>query len=165
MSTKLQLTKGKVALIDREDYERVSEYKWHTHKGAGGYLYGGTFTKSHEGSRSRILLHRFINNTPDGYETDHINGDTLDNRKCNLRTVTRSENQHNSKLRSDSTSGYKGVSWHKASNKWRVRINKDGRSVFTDYFTDIKEAALAYNLHATSLFGSYAKINIIKENK
>lgn len=160
---KIQLTRGKVAIIDSDDLERVSLHKWHTHRGTAGYFYACTFTATTNGTRQRILLHRYINATPDQYETDHINGDTLDNRKSNLRTATRSQNQHNSKLRKDNKSGYKGVGWHKATMKWRVRINKDGENVFTAYFDDIKDAARAYNTEAFALFGEFAKLNKIKE--
>ena len=81
---------------------------------------------------------------------DHINGDRSDNRLCNLREATYSQNAQNRKLANNNTSGYKGVSFK--SNKWVAGINLGA-------FNTKEEAALAYNEAATKLFGEYAKLN------
>ena len=157
----IELTKGMVAKVSDSDYELVSDYKWYAHKGTSGHYYAANMTNKVDGKRQRIFMHRLINNTPEGFETDHANGDSLDNRRNNLRTVTKSQNQHNTVLRKDNTSGFKGVGWHKASGKWRTRINKDGVTVFSGFFHSKLEAAEAYNEQALELFGEYARLNII----
>ena len=154
----LPLSKNMEVTIDIEDKNLVSDYKWYAHKGTSGY-YAATMIRNNDGSRGRIFMHRLLNNTPEGHETDHINHNTLDNTRSNLRTVTKSQNQHNTRLRKDSVSGFKGVGWHKATNKWRTRINKDGVTVFTAYFSTKIEAAKAYDTKAKELFGNYAKLN------
>jgi hypothetical protein len=78
-----------------------------------------------------------------GLEVDHIDRDTLNNRRCNLRVVTHSVNVHNQRLRPDNTSGYKGVSWVPHCRKYRARIQLDGKKVHLGMFDDPKEASLA----------------------
>lgn len=117
----IPLTQGKVALIDDEWFEYLSQYKW-------GYYKGGYAARQTQRNRVKatIYMHRLIANTPKGYDTDHINGDKLDNRSSNLRVVTHHENlSAYMKLDKRNTSGYRGVA--KWKNKWRARI---GRSVY-----------------------------------
>lgn len=80
-------------------------------------------------------------NAPTGYEVDHVNHVTLDNRKSNLRTVTTSENAQNKKnVRTDSTSKITGVSWNKRKNKWQCSINKDKKKIHLGYYEKIEDA-------------------------
>lgn len=109
-------------------------------------------------------MHRVILNTPPGMDTDHINGDGCDNRRCNLRICTRSQNMANGgkyKIK-DSTSPYRGVCWHKAIGKWRVQIKVNGRRIALGYFDDERKAAAAYNAAALEHFEEFAKPNIIQ---
>jgi len=76
---------------------------------------------------------------------DHKNGNPADNRICNLREATFSENSMNTKLRSDNSSGIKGVSWNKAKSKWNARITVRGRRRCLGYFDDIQDAATCYS--------------------
>ena len=85
-------------------------------------------------------MHRVINQTPINMDTDHINRNKLDNRRCNLITVTRRQNQMNVGLRKDNTSGIKGVCWDKQSNKWRVSVKISGRQYYLGLFNDKLEA-------------------------
>ena len=89
------------------------------------------------------MLHRIIYLYHHGYfpkYIDHINGNTLDNRIENLRKVTVTENQYNSKKRKDNTSGIKGVSWYKRDSKWRAQIKVNGKNIHLGTYTDIVEA-------------------------
>lgn len=105
-------------------------------------------------------VHRLIFLLEYGYlppEVDHINGDRQDNRLENLRPANRSENQCNRGTLANNTSGYPGVTWHKASKAWVVRVMKDGKTVVQQYFKDLELAGL-FAAEARSLYhGAYAK--------
>ena len=149
----IHLTQGKVAIVDDDDYEEISKHKWHYH-------HAGYAKRSVKHSKA-LLMHREILNVPKGFETDHINGDKLDNRKENLRVCTPAENKYNRTFQSNNTSGYKGVAWNKAAKKWFSKINAGGKIYCIGYFTDAKEAALAYNEAALRLHGEFANVNNI----
>ena len=119
------------ALVDDEDYERVKEAvcsyrkdgtpkkgsgKWYAHVPAGTKPY------AMNGGRDKSI-HRIVMNNPKGMDVDHVNGDTLDNRKENLRVCTRSQNAQNKKLREDSSSGMKGV-WERVKPIRRKYVSK-----------------------------------------
>ena len=111
----------------------------------------------------KILMHREVwrlagRTIPDGQELDHINGDKLDNRLCNLRPATVSQNHANSKPRGG-TSRYKGVHWFKRDGKWHAAIGYNGKLVHLGYFANEIEAAKAYDKAARRLFGEYAYCN------
>lgn len=129
----IKLTQGKEVIVDDEDYEFLSQFKWYYNK---GYAVRGASPK--------ILMHRVINKTKDGYDTDHINRNTLDNRKENLRTATRTENQINKNLQKNNTSGYKGVSWHKRINAWSVIVNYKKQQLHCGYYNDLEKAIMAH---------------------
>lgn len=156
----IKLTKNKVTLIDDEDAERVLELKWHVSRSGSGIDYAGHTKKIHGGV---ILLHRYLLDAPDGMFVDHINGDTLDNRKSNLRICTHKENLRNQRTPKNNNSGFKGVMWYKRISKWRAYIRVDKVQFHLGYFETKEDAALAYNISAIKHFGQYAKLNNIKE--
>lgn len=150
------LTRGKVALVDDEDYEWLNQYKW-----SANYI-GGKFYAVRSGPRPQketIYLHRVVMGTPKGMDVDHINGDGLDNRRSNLRLSTHTENLQNQRKRPNNTSGFKGVSWKKQDGKWRARITVNGKAVALGHFDDLEEAALAYDKAAIEHFGEFARLN------
>lgn len=120
-----------------------------------GYRYVTWLNKSHKVHRLIFMLHY-------GYlpsEVDHINNNRSDNRLENLRPANRSQNQCNRFALSSNTSGYPGVSWHKHSKAWLVRVMKDGKSKIIGYFKDLELAGLV-SAEARSLYhGVYAKSN------
>ena len=143
------LNKGKVSLVDDEDYETVNKFKWYFD--SVGYATITTY-------RNRIRMHRFILNPKKNQIVDHVNGDRLDNRRCNLRLCTRRQNQCNQKTRKDNTSGYKGVAL--MHNKyWRAYINKDGKQKHLGIFKTKEEAGKEYDKFALILYGKFAKTN------
>src|SRR5258708_6156443 len=99
----IQLTQGKVCLIDNEDFERISKYRWQ---------YNGNYA-SRKIENTTLYMHSFMINVPKGKYTEHINGNPLDNRRKNLRICSKAENMKNQKLSKLSTSGFKGVYWSK----------------------------------------------------
>lgn len=155
----IQLSQNQQAIVDKEDFEWLNQKRWYA-KGPDSHpeAYRAIWEK---GKQTNILMHREILNAPDGVEVDHVNRNSLDNRRSNLRLCSHSENGMNRKLQSNSTSGFKGVSWKADKRKWRASIKKDGRQKHLGYFTDITQAARAYNVAAEQLFGEFAVYNQI----
>lgn len=146
----IPLTQGKVAVIDSEDYPKISKYKWYYHK--NGYAYSGY----RETSKS---MHRLILETPNGYDTDHINGNKLDNRKCNLRVATHHQNIMNRPPSPKTKSGFKGV-WGDGKS-WRAGIKLNGKTKHLGSFPTKYDAARKYNEEAVKAFGEFANLNVI----
>lgn len=92
-------------------------------------------------------------------DIDHINGDKLDNRICNLRECTHAENQANSSMQKNNKSGFKGVHWNNPAGKWVAQIGHHGKGEHLGCFDDPSEAAKAYDVAAISLKGEFAKTN------
>jgi hypothetical protein len=154
----INLTQGKVAIVDDADYEYLSRLKWHYHHNG----YAVRKSPRNGGPQHVVQMHRIILDAPGGIECDHVNGNGLDNRRCNLRLATTAENQHNQGQRSDNTSGYKGVTWDATGRKWRAQIKVAGREIYLGLFTDKILAAQAYNTAATKYFGEYARMNFAR---
>jgi hypothetical protein len=153
----IKLTKGKYALVDKEDFEYLNQWKWFC--STTGYA---VRTALIDGEQVRIRMHRVVANTPEDMCTDHINMNRLDNRGENLRVVDRSQNNMNRKLNKNSTTGYKGVTLRKDNGKYRAHIQKDGKKRWLGQFDTAIEAAKAYNSAAKKIFGEYAKLNILE---
>lgn len=153
--SEIKLTKGKYALVDDEDFDYLNQFKWYTST-AG---YARRYSRDINTKKSKyIYMHRELNNTPLGLSTDHINGDTLDNRKCNLRSCTHEQNMLNSGKHGP---GYKGISWAVKSNKWDVRITIKRKCVRLGFFSSLEEAIMVYNNAAIKHHGEFARLNEI----
>lgn len=158
-SVKIPLTQGHYALIDKEDLSELSKYKFHIDK---GYVSTSKWIKE-EKRVKHFRIHNILMAPSQGLEVDHINGDPLDNRKENLRIVTHSQNMMNSKISKNNTSGYKGVSFNIARNKWQVHIMDNKKEKCVGYFNNKIEAAKVYNQEALKYYGEFAKLNYINE--
>lgn len=160
MTREVQLTQRMVALVDDADFETVMDAgRWHAHR-AGRLFYARRNTWQ-DGRSITVRLHTFLTGWP---LVDHINGDGLDNRRSNLRAATAQENARNRGRRTTSVSGYKGVSWHKASARWQASIGVgDRRWKHLGYFSDSADAARAYDAAAINIFGPYARPNFPQE--
>lgn len=125
------LTVGnKNVLIDDEDFEVVSQYKWFINKDSGKNLFYVRSTRAINGVRG-MRLHRLLTNATTGTVVDHINHNTMDNRKSNLRVLPNNRaNLLNRKINSNNKSGLRGVRWVKRDNKWRAEITVDGKSLY-----------------------------------
>lgn len=110
-----------------------------------------------------ILLHRFLLDCPSGNVVDHINGDTSDNRRENLRVCSIKENIRNYTIPKNNTSGYKGVGYYKRLLKWRACIKVDGRLITIGYYRNLSDAVNAYNESAKKYFGEFAKLNNMRK--
>lgn len=152
---RIPFSQGKVALIDDEDFEEISKYKWYALKCKKYFC-----AVRREPGRI-IYMHREILGLKhgDGKETDHIDHNTLDNRRSNIRICTTAQNQANQNRQQGGTSVYKGVYWHKRMCKWCVNIYQNLKHIHLGYFEDEIEAAKAYDIKARELFGEFAKTN------
>lgn len=139
--------------MDADDNERLAKYKWH----ASGKK--GKFYAARKRNGKTILMHHEIIDVPPAFVCDHINHNTLDNRKCNLRVCTPAQNAHNRLPGRNCKSSYKGVSWHKASHKWAAEIRCNNERIHLGYFDYEQDAAIAYDDMAIELFGPFACLN------
>lgn len=156
----------KTILIDEEDLTLLEKYKWNIcyfgRKNKIPYV-RRVKTKPNRKSQT-VLLHREIMNLVDNKNlyVDHINGDTLDNRKSNLRICSNAENSRNRKAPNlKKVSKYKGVSFYKKAKKWYSRIKVNYKTYCLGSFNTEKEAAIAYNEAAKKYFGEFAYLNVI----
>lgn len=105
----------------------------------------------------RLILSRILDRPLlDTEQVDHINLNGLDNRRCNLRLATNTENQRNKSKQVNNTSGYKGVYWRKDSNKWVAQIKVDNEVRHLGRFDTPEEAHAAYCEAAKQLHGEFA---------
>lgn len=146
--------------VDDTDYDFVRRYTWHVQRG-GRNLYAVRVVQL---SRPRKLksfpLHReLIREIPHGMVVDHINGDGLDNRRCNLRIATLAQNTHNQRLSIRNKSGFKGVNYFKARGTWRASICINNKQINLGCFDSAIKAARAYDEAAKKYFGEFAKTN------
>lgn len=147
--TSITLRDGEVALIDSEDYDKVSKLTWK-------FLEG--YAASRDGNLTR--MHRLVMNCNDpNLLVDHIDGNKLDNRKSNLRICTPSENRRNRVKKAPASSKYKGVRLLKSHGYYQVRITKDNKTITIGHYTNEVAAANAYNYSALEHHGEYSRLN------
>lgn len=147
----IPLTRGGFAIVDQEDYEILSQYRWQMND--SGYAVRDQCVPVRKKS---IRMHRQILNTPDGMETDHINMNRLDNRRGNLRTVSKKQNGYNRVKRKGASNKYKGVYFHKQNGKFTSRIKADGKDHYLGCFETAEDARTAYIEAAKNLHGQFA---------
>jgi hypothetical protein len=151
----IKLSQNKIAVVDDDDFDYLSKFVWHVVKLDRGYFYA-----CHSIVGSRWFMHRLITKAPKHLQVDHINHDTLDNRKENLRIVTALQNAQNS--RKSLRLPYKGVTecpQNPLKRKYRARIRVKGKIKHLGYFPTAIEAAKIYDEAASFYFGNYACLN------
>jgi len=151
----IKLPAGDTVLVDAEDLEMLSRWRW----SLAGLGYARAYNGGGRLARRFVYMHRLLMLPDPSQEVDHVNGDKLDNRRANLRLCTRAENQHNRIAQANNTSGFKGVHWCSGKSKWRAVIKKDGQSYYLGRFANVYEAALVYGEAAKELHGEYARTN------
>lgn len=155
----IKLTQNKYALVDDEDFEYLSQFKWYYHN--RNYAARQQWNKNKK-VYENILMHRLILRPKKDELIDHMNFNGLDNRKVNLRICTKQNNNSYRTKHTNNKSGYKGVTWHKVAKKWRATITTKEKHMHLGYFIDPIQAALAYNQQAKLEFGEFAFINNVK---
>lgn len=147
---------GKAALVDESDFAAVMEHRWLA--SLTGYATITRRLKISDTVKASSMMHRFIMGESD-LLMDHINRNRLDNRRCNLRYATASQNAANTKMRSSNTSGFRGVWWNKNENVWQAEIGIGGRRQRLGVYATPQEAAAAYDAAAIKAFGEFASLN------
>lgn len=156
----IKLTKSQIAIVDDKDFELVNKYKWHNRGGIIPYVCRSIYVKG-KNPKSEYL-HRMLMKPKKGYFVDHINGDTFDNRRRNLRLLSNAENCRNrTRLNKNNRSGFRGVCKWKNSNNWCSQITYNKKVIYLGSFKDKVDAAKAYNDAAKTYFGEYAQLNPI----
>ena len=151
------LSQGREAIINAEDVAAVAQLNWHAVKAPHGAFYAVSNLPRVNGKRFQIRMHRLLLAEPENCEVDHINGDGLDNRRSNLRLATSSQQKMNTAIRSNNKSGFKGVSWNTARQRWRATISANGKYHDLGTFKTPEQAHDAYLLAAATLHGEFAR--------
>lgn len=152
---KLSKSKDLEVLVDDEDFEWLSRYKW-SKTCKRGHWYA---KRDHWNPRLSIYMHRQIMGEPVGMQVDHINGNTLDNRKSNLRVCTIGQNLLNRGPQKDNKTGFKGVSWSTVNKGYVVFIGANGKKKHLGTYKTPEEAARVYDAAARELHGEFAYQN------
>ena len=149
----IQLTKGYQVVVDAADYEHLSQWKWHACVGSKHVYAMRNSRPDDNGKRRHIMMHSELCPVEPGFFVDHINGNGLDNRRENLRAVTKTQNMWN-RARNAGVR-HKGVYWHKQHRKWVATIQVNKRRIHIGLFHDENEAAAAYAARAALEFGEF----------
>lgn len=143
--------------MDDADYEWLSAFKWCALKRKSGGFDAVRGIPKGRGRWTHLRMSRAL--LPGTLNVDHVNRNSLDNQRHNLRPATHSQNAANRGLDIDNSSGFKGVWWRKDRNKWLASIRVQGRRYILGLFSDVKEAAVAYDKAAREKFGAFACLN------
>lgn len=150
----ISLSQGKVAIVDEGDFEKLARWKWSID--GSGYPQRSTAIG---GKRRPIRMHREILGLVGREMADHIDGNRLNNRRCNLRRCVPSQNLSNrGKIRTN-RSGYIGVSWCKEEGRYYSCISVKGKTVSLGRYVVLEDAARAYDKAAKELRGEFARLN------
>lgn len=156
MVFRIPLTKGYFAIVDEADFERMSLFKWHVVIGPSGHAYAQRYAGLRGRTRLGALMHKEIVSATSDQTVDHRSGDTLDNRRSNLRICTDSQNHANRRVVQGS-SGFKGVS--RAAKRWSARVRVQGKRIWLGVYDTPEEAARVYDRAAMAHFGEFAATN------
>lgn len=156
----IPLIHNKFALVDDEDFDLISKYRWVILK--SGYAINSTYIRGSGRKNQKqlqIFMHKLIMNQQKGIIVDHINGNKLDNRKENLRIATKTQNNYNKTKTPNSSSIYKGVYWDKKYKFWASEITVNYKKYFIGYFNNELHAGMAYDIWARECQEDFAKLN------
>lgn len=152
----IPLTRGLIAIVDPAMVSDLEQHNWYA--GKGGNRLGGYYAyRRVKGSVGRVAMHRYVfGMTDSSLVVDHINHNTLDNRRSNLRQATAAQNSQNVPMRSSNSTGYKGVSWDKTNHTYLVHIRHNGKQIHLGRRKSLEEAHALYCEGANRLHGEFA---------
>lgn len=151
----IALSQGLFALVDAADYEVICQHKWFAYKHRHTFYAARHTTRAKGHKQHRITMHGAIF----GASPDHKDGNGLNNTRGNLRAATVSQNNANTRLRTNNTSGFKGVTWSKVTRKWQAQIKVNKRHFTLGEFADPQDAARCYDEAALKHYGEFARTN------
>ncbi len=160
---KIYLGEGFWTILDRQDYYRFASFKWEIY-GSDNKFYAVRGVMAGSSRTTTVRLHRLIMDCPKGLVVDHINGDSLDNRRANLRLATQAQNLYNRKKKKNTSSQFIGVSFNKSHRYWCSQIRVNGKSVWLGSFDNEIAAAKAYDKAARMYHKEFARLNFPEEN-
>lgn len=151
----IPLSQNQVALVDASEHPKISGINWYA---VWNPDICGFYASGRVGNKT-VYMHRMIMETPKGMQVDHrCIYCTLDNRRSNMRNVTRSQNQMNRRRQSNNTSGYKGVSLFKRTGRYRAYIMVDGKETHLGYYKTAEEAYAVYCAAVIRIHGEFARL-------
>lgn len=150
------LTQGLKAIIDAADIPLVYGKNWYASRNKG-LVYARRKVLGSNGKWITVHMHRVIINAPKGFEVDHANRNSLDNRRINLRLATRSQNMCNTTKRPGTMSKYKGIIWDSRKRKWRALISVNGKNKYLGRFKSQELAHAAYAKASKELHGEFGR--------
>ncbi len=159
MTKEILLTTGHVALVDDEDCDWLTQWKWSANPRPHTVYAQRRQVQNH--IATTIYMHQQIMQPPHGLEVDHADGNGLNNTRGNLRLCNRQQQEWNRRAQRRGISGYKGVHWDKNSKLWRVGLVANGVYYSAGYFRNAVDGALAYNQLAIAIHGEFARLNVI----
>lgn len=156
----IPLSAGLATQVDDADYPALSQYKWYALQTVK-HAYASRYEPCPDGGpRRRIYMHRVIIHAKHGELVDHVDRDSLNNQRSNLRICTYSENAANAKYDPGAGSQFKGVSRYKnRRHEFVASISFRGKRHIIGAFATELEAAVAYDLAARAMFGAFALLN------
>lgn len=156
----IKLTQGKIALVDDQNYDWLNQWKWCARRGHGTF-YAVRNVSVAKGKREAQYMHRKILglHSGDKQQTDHIDGNGLNNQRANLRFCTAAQNIQSSRKWKFGVSIYKGIFWRRNDRKWQTQIRVNKKLVHVGLFSSEIEASKAYDAAALKYFGEFAFTN------
>lgn len=164
MTREIPLTQGAVTLVDDEDFERFAPLGWYAAV-SGALAYAVRHERAaNAASRRLIRLHRLIIGAPDGTVVDHVDGNGLNNRRCNLRLATAGQNASNS-IHRGNKHGFRGLVMRNRPTPYVAKINVGCRRITIGCFKTAEDAARAYDDAARRMHGEFARLNFPHEGE
>lgn len=154
----IKLTRGKVARVSNADFAWLNAYRWYAEK-LPTVWYARRKIRRQGGIVRTVSMHQLLAAVMGFASPDHADGDGLNNQRKNLRPASQTEQNGNQGLRSNNTSGFKGVSWNKDCRAWESYVSKGRKRFRLGFFKTATAAARAYDGAAKQLFGEFARTN------